>query len=348
MQRFFMRYRPFIIFGCFLYVIIGTATYFWFYIDAQNRRYIEEKQPGLSPDVYFLSVVAIVLFSVAAFLFYYLNRSRASQPENPGIDLNLVLQRIAEIRQPMSGIDEIRKELSRIQSEMAGLATSQRSEINAEERAAIITAIVNNINSTINDEFLKGIDAKYSSSILKSNESNGLLTHFENLKDRLLRAIEYLEQRGNVNLIIGIVTTLGAVAGLYYIVFQTGPVNFDDKWQIIGHYVPRISFVVFVEVFAYFFLRLYKSNVEDVKYYHNELTNIDAKLIGLRSALLIGDDVSAKTIMTSLSKTERNYVLRRGETTSDLERAKLEGKGINDSLKQILGIFKIVSKHDKS
>jgi hypothetical protein len=290
----------------------------------------------------FFPLVLMATSILGIIILIYLNRA-ATTVSATSTDLSPVLQQLEEMRRSVYVVNELPTLFGQLQANIEKSFSSQRGEILPEERTQVIREIVEKINQTLSEEFVKAVDAKYASAIVRSNEANGLIADFENLKKRLQAAITYLEQRGNVNLAIGIATTLGAIAGLYYIVFQGGPTD-KDLFSILSHYIPRVSFVIFVEVFAYFFLRLYKNNVEDVKFYHNELTSIDAKLIALRSSFLTKDEALLKAITTTLSKVERNHILKRGETTVEIERTKLEGKGMHDSLKQMLGIFKVVQQ----
>ena len=76
---------------------------------------------------------------------------------------------------------------------------------------------------------------------------------------RLRQQIESLNRRANLNLIIGVLTTLLAVGLLAYMVLTVSE-SFTDITALLSHYVPRITTVVFIEVFSFFFLRLYKSS----------------------------------------------------------------------------------------
>jgi hypothetical protein len=62
-----------------------------------------------------------------------------------------------------------------------------------------------------------------------------------------------------------------------------------------------------------FFLRLYVANEVDLKHNRNELTNLEVKMMALQLAISFGDASSKKEIVRVLSKTERNFVLKRNE-----------------------------------
>jgi hypothetical protein len=90
-------------------------------------------------------------------------------------------------------------------------------------------------------------------------------------------------------------------------------------------------------VFAYFFLRLYKNGLEDIKYYQNEITNIDAKVTALSYISQNKNAALTKLVIESLAKTERNFRMKKGETTLGLERERLEKNELLDVVKEAIG-----------
>jgi hypothetical protein len=120
---------------------------------------------------------------------------------------------------------------------------------------------------------------------------------FQSDLERLRDQIAILRKRSNLNLAIGVSTTLVA-AGL--LVFMVAFANFTihDTPTLVAYYVPRVSTVIFVEVFSFFFLRLYKSTLDEEKYYQNEITARTAREIALEAALKATD----QTAMTKLTE----------------------------------------------
>ena len=101
---------------------------------------------------------------------------------------------------------------------------------------------------------------------------------------RLEREIHALSRRGNLNLTIGVITTGFAVGLLAYMVMnEDAPTG--DTADVLSHYIPRISTVSFIEVFSYFFLRLYRASLAEIKYYQNELTVLAGQRVALEYAL---------------------------------------------------------------
>lgn len=150
-----------------------------------------------------------------------------------------------------------------------------------------------------------------------------LLDFIEKSKQRIKTHIETLSRNSNLNLLIGLGTTIVAVCILTYFIFGERELP-KEMPALIAHYISRIAIVIFIEIFALFFLRLYRTNLFEIKFFHNELSNFETKIISLKTALLINDNQVIKEVVSELVKTERNFIIKSGETTIELERAKLD------------------------
>jgi hypothetical protein len=157
---------------------------------------------------------------------------------------------------------------------------------------------------------------------------------------RLSHEISALGRRGNVNLLIGILTTMTGVAVLAFVVFGEPDVDPGQTWRYVMHFVLRLSIALFIETFAYFFLRMYRNNLDDIKYYQNEITNLESKW-ALRAANQAADKAMLKNVIDALVKTERNFVLKKGESTYMLERDRTDKNEIIELLR--VGLGKIVT-----
>lgn len=177
----------------------------------------------------------------------------------------------------------------------------------------------------------------------------------EDVRDRMTNTIrrlvgetEALAQRANINLVIGICTALLGLAILAYIVFSdhsgiaTAPLS-----TYATSIFPRISLVVFVEIFAYFFLRLYKAGLTEIKYFHNELTNVELKCLGLMASRSTSDASTIQGAVKALYQTERNFVLSKGQTTVDLECARIDSSRNADLLSTISQAIKALAADKK-
>lgn len=169
--------------------------------------------------------------------------------------------------------------------------------------------------------------------------------------NRLQKEIEQLTRGANLYIAFGSVITVGAAIILFYTVTDlsnyfndtysgTRPALTSTDWFSV---ISRFSIVVFVEIFAFYYLRLYRSTMDTVKFYQNEITNIEMRLMAVHSLQILADpdSASAGTLISSLANSERNFVIQKGQTTVDLERQKLDST-------QISSIFDGITKLTKS
>jgi hypothetical protein len=211
-------------------------------------------------------------------------------------------------------LDDLKLELQKIKKKSGGVEDNQQVE-------KTISSIINRI---LSKEFIQSkIEKTLSDNAIKNFRSDNLFSEFEKTSFRINEELNRLRKSANINLVIGSLSTSIAIFALTYEVFFS-EVDFSNNVDILSHYIPRISLVIFIEIFAFFFLKLYKSNLLEIKYFNNEKTNIDFKLITLKTALFQDDMEMIKLCLSELIKTERNFVLKKDETTVEIEKIKTE------------------------
>jgi hypothetical protein len=171
------------------------------------------------------------------------------------------------------------------------------------------------------------------------------------MRDRLEEEVEALGSRANINLIIGNAISVIGLSVLAYFVFtippNINPSGFYSPEEIENfakYFITRLSLVAFIEVFAFFFLRIYRHSIFEIKYFQNETTNAEFRILALEAALMIGDKEIIKKICTEMSKIERNFILKKGETTISLRGEELEQ--LSD--KSLIGLIdKVLDEREK-
>lgn len=188
-----------------------------------------------------------------------------------------------------------------------------------------ISKVINDaIDNTLTEDFIKSkIDSVYSDKAISESKRRDLHEDFENLSFRINGELTRLRNSANLNLVIGTIITISAIFALGYEVFNA-ELDFSDSVKVLSHYLPRLSLILFIEIFAFFFLKMYKASLADIKYFNNEKTNIDFKVISLKSALSTGDTELIKLMLQDLIQTERNFKLGKDESTVELEKIKNE------------------------
>lgn len=245
-----------------------------------------------------------------------------SENEPPSYTSEIISKQIAEINEQIKNIGTVNFDIKDISKDQ------------------LIESLRSTIEQRFTESVLKSIDEEFAQRDLQSKQWERFITGFEEIRKRLYEETGNLARRANLNLALGSATTILAGIGLVAIVFLS-PLDLEklpnDKygWTITAHYIPRLSVIVFAELFAYFFLRLYKSGLEDIKYYQNELTNVELKISALKVALAAKDNEILKIVIGELAKVERNFVLKKGETTVEIEKIKTENLNTKDWLEHL-------------
>lgn len=172
-------------------------------------------------------------------------------------------------------------------------------------------------------ELLAKFKADYVSEVgLEKAESKLTQAHAIS-SSRLSREIEALGRRGNINLILGVITTIAGLLALVYFILKHEQASAEPLLYAMN-FLPRLTLVIFIEIFAYFFLKLYKVGLSEIKYFQNELTNLESKHMALLAALRHNNSEILLKVIGALSDTERNHILEKGQTTVEVAKMQLE------------------------
>ena len=237
-----------------------------------------------------LAIVALIT-SIALFMFSYLEGNNKIDEEIKSIN-SPKNQDFSEIVEDFNHI--LRRERFEnkelFESLLKKIEKKSNIEFNIENKEELFQELKESMSKNINQDFFKDLNLKISEEIAsdKRAQFKEILYSTRYITERLLREIEKLDRKSNINLIVGSIMTVVALICLGDIVFDKQS-DLITTEKILIHYIPRISFILFIEVFAFFFLRLYKLNLNDIKYYQNELTNIDLKNTALMSSLNFGN-----------------------------------------------------------
>lgn len=136
------------------------------------------------------------------------------------------------------------------------------------------------------------------------------------------------DRKANLNLALGGLGAVIALAVLGVSVFSPPEASNPQTFWMIA--AARGGFSVTASVFAFFFLSTYRRNLSESRYFHNELTNVQSRFAALRLHRELTlhkpdrGDLPLLAMLTELASTERNFILRKGETTTDLHQKDLD------------------------
>ncbi len=206
--------------------------------------------------------------------------------------------------------------------------------ISSDERLELLDSIKKNLEKDINQSYLNQLKGMISNDSLEDILESKISCTYE----RLNLERESLSRRGNFNLTIGMFLSVGGLIILGYSVLNYN--HSGGLEELFIFIIPKISFVLLIELFAYFFLNLYKKSLEDIKYYQNEITNVEAKYLALQMAKSLNNHKTISSILEQLVKTERNFVLEKDQTTIELEKERISSNNANNTLQAIKDVFK--------
>lgn len=244
-------------------------------------------------------------------LMQYLNRGE-SGPRSK--DLLLIREEINH------GLKELNEKLAAVRN-LGGIPSD-------EERAQLVSELHTRLKSESSEALLLELRTNFDKNQVRIERLRDVEQQHSQTIGRLREELFALGRRGNLNLSIGIITTISGlfllgsfVIGNSLIPSRGGSTTLET---FLIEFIPRLSLVLLIEIFAYFFLSLYKSNLREIKYFQNEVTSIEGKFMALRLAAQSDSPDHLTSAIDSLAKTERNFILSKDQTTVDLERAKIE------------------------
>lgn len=230
--------------------------------------------------------------------------------------------------------EEIAQHLSELKTELNLLASDKKDEL--------ITLLVQRLKAEASDNFLSDLKLQ----IKKDEMQLNLGERGQTTLSRIYDEIDALSRRGNINLVLGVMMALGGVAVLAYFVFNDGRPHEDVAGFAIS-FLPRLSIVIIIEVFSFFFLKLYKASLSEIKYFQNEATNIEFHFAALEIAIHLGDAKLFEKAMDKFTSVERNPILKNNDMTRELKSEIASERGIKLSPEYFAEILRIISPNNR-
>lgn len=305
-----LRMRQFAVLSNFALVMTATiAAVFYF------REFMGDEFGVRVSD---LLVPVTIVVSVFGFLaFRYLEPSATDSPQS--------------IRD--TELHRLRYEFERRFAALQREASAPRSttELSDADKKALRDQLAARFESDSLADYLNALKE----SVNRQIKAQSLEDRYQLTRSRLVQETKDLAKRGNFNLIIGAFVALSGLAVLGYTVANTP--NASDPTTLIAYYIPRTALVVLIEVFAYFFLSLYRTSLIEIKYFQNELTNVESKHLAWELSLKSDDPQVKVKVIEQLAATERNAEFRGIATTSPANTTGPSLKEVWDVYRQMKG-----------
>jgi hypothetical protein len=130
---------------------------------------------------------------------------------------------------------------------------------------------------------------------------------------------------GTIVALLGLIFFVLTLPGSRYGLFLPGdptPTS-QDAWATGIQLLPRLLMLVFIQVLAGFFLRQYRSSMEDFRYYESILRHREAQYLSYTLRKQSGDQAALLKFAEEIMKEPTHGLLTAGQTTSSLEAQRL-------------------------
>jgi len=234
----------------------------------------------------------------------------------------------------VSAVSVLRDKVGSLTQEVASLKSAQLDALGG-SRQELIDALKPTIHEGVADE----LEQRFTQRAAQSARETEIREVFAAAELRLRNELGALSRRSNLNLVIGVLTTSMAVGLLTYMVLGVA-VNFDSVTALLSHYVPRLALVLFIEVFSFFFLRLYRATLTEMRTYQTDLTALTIQHVAVVAAFSTGDAQSVAALSKELLMTKPTPSLEQA-SKKPLE---LEPKAVADMLQAIAKAFPTKAK----
>lgn len=272
----------------------------------------------------FISLAGIIAFTTGLFTFL--------QPQD-GFD-SAYYRKLQEFDESAS--QRFRASLARevssgspkeVQREL-GLLRRELRNVSAMAQSADVERIVAAAADRVADEASSSLIAKIEADIQQRGSLFKAEEALRPLRDtiaRISREIERLSRQNTLNLVTGLTIAIVGLGFLGFVLILVPPAS--DLSGFTLSFVPRLSLVALLQIFALFFLKLYKSGQDEIKFAHNEMTNVEQRLGALMVALVDEDPAMKMDILKLMAATDRNTRLEKGQSTIGLEQARIDAQG---------------------
>jgi len=210
--------------------------------------------------------------------------------------------------------DSADRRIERLQREISELRMGKQT---AGDISLITREIQQFVRENLLEDVLRIVDERHAVFLDEKTSYQPVRIRLEALSATLSGQRISQSKRANFNLVAGIVVAILGLSLLTwltvsgYMDLQKMPASGIEQFAV--WYIPKLTLVFVIEAFSYFFLSLYRSGLGEVKFFQNEITNLESRIAAAYAAIGSGDNDSIRLIIDRLANTERNFVLRKGE-----------------------------------
>lgn len=226
-------------------------------------------------------------------------------------------------------LEDVRDELSHSMKQLGELIRNNASPkvsvaIGAEIKGEIVDGLIatarDSLSSFIRQETFKAAAERN----IKDTQFTEISKEFQSVILGYKQEMAGWRRNANINLIIGLACAIGGILVMWQTLIYiqlaiqsdgNSPINWNDFYR----FVARFGLVILIESVAFFFLKLYREDRAMIRYFRNEITNLESRALALKTSITFAQPDNLGKLLIALMATERNFVLKKGERVlSDL------------------------------
>jgi hypothetical protein len=179
------------------------------------------------------------------------------------------------------------------------------------ERQEMLKRVEDKLYAELYPQVLNDLENRFAKSAFSTGATEQLFELLDACRERLEGEVAALTKRGTLNLIVGVVLSGLVLLVLGEMSYSAMVAEPPETWAAAGtSYLPRLSLAVFIQIFAFFFLKIYRATLSEIKYFHNEITSVDMICAAFTDALRIGDKTVQGDVVRAVAAIDKNQRLR--------------------------------------
>lgn len=165
-------------------------------------------------------------------------------------------------------------ELAQLAQKVAEVQRAHFTPTNEVAHEEVIEKLVPLVSEGVGDALRK----QFASEVEQDKRTDLTRKTFQFAERRLTWELESLRKRANLNLAIGFATTIAAIGVLLWLLPSEGR-PMEDLNAILTYYIPRVTIAIFIEVFAFFFLKMYRATLAEIRLYQADVTRLNLQAV---------------------------------------------------------------------
>jgi hypothetical protein len=249
--------------------------------------------------------IFLVLSALGLFVANYLGIFEADEKFPP----RTVIDRSEELQETLR---ELRNYVVHFRPTTADAQINIDEEFKNQLLARLTTESQSALSSFVKSEVFKQAAKKN----FKEDKLQAIGDQLDAVIDTYQRDMASWRKNANVNLWIGLLCAIGGIGVMWQtLIVLPFEIGNTGTWYIgdLYRFLARFGLVLIIESVAFFFLKLYREDRSMIRYFRNEITNLEAKAAALKTTLIFGIPSDLTKILQTLGATERNFLVKKGE-----------------------------------